>query len=201
MNRRSRCWSKWSGSCPAQPAVSALSGAQRRAPAAACSDGAGSGAPDVTISEISVFRWPTWLCAFGSIGRPASAVQSPDGWSSTSTVVDSSSATYGADWLCGNVAAWTHAVVASVEYRLAPEHPASVFSSTWAATQWLVERAAELGTDQRDVTVMRGGNLAALVALQVAGPASRRPFLAKAGPADLDLSCYRPDPVLPLSPI
>ena len=75
-----------------------------------------------------------------------------------------------ADWLCGNVAARTHAVVASVEYRLAPEYPAPVpFLDSWAATQWLVERGAELGTDRERVTVMgesAGGNLAALVALQ-----------------------------------
>ena len=75
-----------------------------------------------------------------------------------------------ADWLCGNVAARTGALVASVDYRLAPEHPAPVpFLDCWTTTQWLVEQSAELGVDPARVSVMgesAGGNLAALVALQ-----------------------------------
>lgn len=75
-----------------------------------------------------------------------------------------------ADWLCGNVASRTRSLVASVEYRLAPEHPAPVpFLDSWAATQWLVNHGAELGVDPDRVSVMgesAGGNLAALVALQ-----------------------------------
>jgi acetyl esterase len=75
-----------------------------------------------------------------------------------------------ADWLCGSVAARTGALVASVEYRLAPEYPAPVpFLDSWAATQWLVTQGAELGADRNRVSVMgesAGGNLAALVALQ-----------------------------------
>jgi acetyl esterase len=73
------------------------------------------------------------------------------------------------DWLCGNLAARTGAVVVSVDYRLAPEHPAPApFLDSWAATQWLVQHATEFGTDATQVTVMgesAGGNLAALVAL------------------------------------
>ncbi len=74
------------------------------------------------------------------------------------------------DWLCGNVAARTRVVVASVDYRLAPEYPAPVpFLDSWAATQWLVEQASEVGADPLRVSVMgesAGGTLAALVALQ-----------------------------------
>lgn len=73
------------------------------------------------------------------------------------------------DWLCGNVATRAGAVVASIDYRLAPEHPAPApFLDCWAATQWLVEHATGLGADAEQVTVMgesAGGNLAALVAL------------------------------------
>jgi acetyl esterase len=74
------------------------------------------------------------------------------------------------DWLCGNVAARSRALVASVDYRLAPEYPAPVpFLDCWAATQWLVEQASEVGADPQRVSVMgesAGGTLAALVALQ-----------------------------------
>ena len=74
-----------------------------------------------------------------------------------------------ADWLCGNVAARTGATVASVEYRLAPEHPAPIpFQDCWAATRWLLGHTRQLGADRDRVSVMgesAGGNLAALVAL------------------------------------
>jgi acetyl esterase len=74
-----------------------------------------------------------------------------------------------ADWICGNLAARTGVMVASVDYRLAPEHPAPIpFRDCWAATRWLVEHADRLGADRERVSVMgesAGGNLAALVAL------------------------------------
>jgi acetyl esterase len=73
-----------------------------------------------------------------------------------------------ADWLCGNLTARTGAVVVSVDYRLAPEYPAPVpFLDSWRASSWLVEHAADLGTDQMAVMgESAGGNLAALVALK-----------------------------------
>jgi acetyl esterase len=74
-----------------------------------------------------------------------------------------------ADWICGNLTARTGVMVASVDYRLAPEHPAPIpFQDCWAATRWLVDHAGRLGADRDDVSVMgesAGGNLAALVAL------------------------------------
>ncbi len=73
------------------------------------------------------------------------------------------------DWLCGNLAGRLPVTVASVDYRLAPEHPApGPFTDCWLATRWLVEHAARLGCDPEQVSVMgesAGGNLAALVAL------------------------------------
>ena len=74
-----------------------------------------------------------------------------------------------ADWLCGNVAARAAVTVVSVEYRLAPEHPAPIpFLDSWAATRWLVQHAQLLDVDPERVSVMgesAGGNLAALITL------------------------------------
>lgn len=74
-----------------------------------------------------------------------------------------------ADWVCAQLADRNAAVVASVSYRLAPEHPAPVpFDDAWGATRWLIEHADELGADPAAVSVMgasAGGTLAALVAL------------------------------------
>ena len=73
------------------------------------------------------------------------------------------------DWLCAQVADRVGAVVVSVAYRMAPEHPAPVpFEDCLAATGWLVEHAASLGASADRVSVMgvsAGANLAALVAI------------------------------------
>lgn len=73
------------------------------------------------------------------------------------------------DWLCGRLAEALDAVVVSVSYRLAPEHPAPLpYEDCWDATCWLVDHVTTLGADPRRVSVMgssAGGNLAALVAI------------------------------------
>jgi acetyl esterase/lipase len=73
-----------------------------------------------------------------------------------------------ADWLCATVAAEVGALVASVDYRLAPEDPApAAFDDCMAATRRLAERADALGASG-PLAVMgdsAGGNLAALVAI------------------------------------
>ncbi len=69
-------------------------------------------------------------------------------------------------------------LVASVDYRLAPEHkfPAAIDDS-YAATQWLAENATSLGADPDKVAVggdSAGANIAAVVALRArdgGGPA------------------------------
>ena len=75
----------------------------------------------------------------------------------------------GADWLCGRLADRVGDVVVSVDYRLAPEHPApEPYEDAWAATCWLLEHAPSLGADPGRAVVVgesAGGSLAALVTL------------------------------------
>ncbi len=73
------------------------------------------------------------------------------------------------DSACRSLASESGVVVASVDYRLAPEHrfPAGVDDAI-AATRWILENGPSIGIDPHRVAVggdSAGGNFAALVAL------------------------------------
>jgi acetyl esterase len=72
------------------------------------------------------------------------------------------------DALCRHLANDAGCLVASVAYRLAPEHPfPAAIDDAWQATCWLLEHAADVGGDPAQVAVAgdsAGGNLAAVVA-------------------------------------
>jgi acetyl esterase len=73
------------------------------------------------------------------------------------------------DWLCAHVAARVGALVISVDYRLAPEHPYPAGRDDgYAALCWAVRHADALGGRADRIAVMgdsAGGNLAAVVCL------------------------------------
>jgi acetyl esterase len=81
------------------------------------------------------------------------------------------------DGTCRQHAVGADAIVVSVDYRLAPEHPyPAAVEDAWAATRWVAEHAAEIGADATRLAVAgdsAGGNIAAVMAQQArdnAGP-------------------------------
>jgi acetyl esterase len=74
------------------------------------------------------------------------------------------------DSICRMICAGAGAIVVSVDYRLAPEHPyPAAVDDAYAATRWVHEHAAELGGDPGKLVVAgdsAGGNLATVTCLK-----------------------------------
>ena len=70
----------------------------------------------------------------------------------------------GFDPLCRALANASGALIASIDYRLAPEHPfPAALEDVRAAVRWLAEHADELGADPERLAIAgdsAGGNLA-----------------------------------------
>lgn len=102
------------------------------------------------------------------------------------------------DGLCRSLTNAAGCVVASVDYRLAPEHRYPVAAEdAYAALTWVVARAGELGIDPARAAVggdSAGGNLAAVVALMARdrrGPAIvRQVLIYPVTDHDLDTPSY-----------
>ena len=84
------------------------------------------------------------------------------------------------DLIARQLANASDAIVVSVDYRLAPEHPfPAPLDDCWRALEWTAKHAAEFGGDATRLAVMgdsAGGNLAAVCALlarDAGGPSSR----------------------------
>jgi acetyl esterase/lipase len=111
--------------------------------------------------------WPST----GSEGSPAPAVVFFHGGGFVTGDLDTH------DGTCRQHAVGADAIVVSVDYRLAPEHPyPAAVEDAWAATRWVAEHAAEIGADATRLAVAgdsAGGNLAAVMAQRArdeAGP-------------------------------
>jgi acetyl esterase len=103
------------------------------------------------------------------------------------------------DPVARQIANRSRAIVVSVGYRLAPEHPfPAPLDDCWAATKWVAGHAAELGGDAARLALMgdsAGGNIAAVLAQRCAREGGPRPVLQvlvyPVVDCDLDTGSYR----------
>ena len=112
----------------------------------------------------------------GAAGRLPARVYRPEGTGPFPTVAFFHGGGYvignldSHDNLCRDICRGAQAVVVSVDYRLAPEHPfpAGVEDAV-AATRWIAARAHELGGDARVAVAgdSAGGNFSAVVSQQL----------------------------------
>jgi acetyl esterase/lipase len=123
-----------------------------------------AGAPDVPAADVELGNGLT-----GRTYRPAEPGGATVVWLHGGGWTVGSVADY--DGLARRLAARLPAVVVSVEYRRAPEHPfPAAVDDAVAATRWALAHAAELGGDPQRVAVAGdsgGGNLAAVVSQQL----------------------------------
>ena len=91
------------------------------------------------------------------------------------------------DRVCRALAGRARLIVVSVDYRLAPEHPfPAAPRDAIAATRWVLANAGSLGIDPARVAVggdSAGGNLSAVVSLQLRDDSARPAFQLLVYPA------------------
>jgi acetyl esterase len=100
------------------------------------------------------------------------------------------------DQLCRELANGSGSVVVSVDYRLAPEHPAPAsLDDCMAAIHWAVDNAANLGVDPQRFAIAgdsAGGNLAAAAAIRLRDEGGPTPKLQLLLYPVLDYDLTRP---------
>lgn len=125
---------------------------------------AGEGADVESVVEMTLDGVPCHIVRPLDVAKPPVLVWfHGGGW-----VIGSAAASLA---VCQDLAASSGCAVVSVDYRLAPEHPApAAVMDCIAVTRWVLEHGREIGLDRTRVAVggdSAGGNLAALVALEL----------------------------------
>ncbi|CAB4949806.1 unannotated protein [freshwater metagenome] len=143
------------------PKIDQCSVDDARAALAAIAEGSPPGPSMASVHDLDADGVPVRAYTPEGVGvKPVIVYFLPGGWV-TGTIA-------GSDAYCRLIADLTGAVVVSVGYRLAPEHPfpAAVDDSVTAAT-WVSRQAARLGADPERLVLWgdsSGANLAAVVA-------------------------------------
>jgi acetyl esterase len=131
-----------------------------------------AGAPAVAADDVSLADGLTGRAYRPADPRGATVVFLHGGGWTVGSVADY-------DGLARRLADRLPAVVLSVEYRRAPEHPfPAAVEDAVAATRWAIDHIAELGGDPGRVAVAGdsgGGNLAAVVCQQFRDAGGRQP--------------------------
>jgi acetyl esterase/lipase len=119
--------------------------------------------PVVQVGEVTDMTVPVPVRVYkpvrGAVGLPVVVFMHGGGWCTGGVVTH--------DDLCRRICRSVQAVVVSVDYRLAPEHPfPAAVDDSWAVLRWVAEHAAEIGGDASRIAVAgdsAGGNLAAVL--------------------------------------